>query len=53
MQDGKFMFSKANIGDDIILRVVISNPKVSEHTLDALVNEIITVGYEIINKIPA
>jgi len=53
MQDGKFMFSKANIGDDIILRMVISNPKVSEHTLDALVNEIITVGYEIINKIPA
>lgn len=53
MQDGKFMFSKANIGEDVILRLVISNPKVSESTLDALVNEIITVGYEIINKIPA
>ncbi|MCS5533797.1 MAG: PLP-dependent decarboxylase [Candidatus Poseidoniaceae archaeon] len=53
MQDGKFMFSKANIGDDVILRLVISNPKVSERTLDALVTEIITVGYDVVNNIPA
>jgi len=46
------MFSRANIGDDVILRLVISNPKVTEQSLDALADEIITIGYEIINNIP-
>ncbi len=52
MKGGKFMFSRANIGDDVILRLVISNPKVTEQSLDALADEIITIGYEIINNIP-
>ena len=47
------MFSRANIGDDIILRLVITNPKVSEQSLDQLVDDIIKVGDEIINGIPA
>ena len=53
MQGGQFMFSRANIGDDIILRLVITNPKVSEQSLDQLVDDIIKVGDEIINGIPA
>jgi hypothetical protein len=53
MQGGQFMFSRANIGDDVILRLVISNPKVSEQSLDQLVDDIIKVGDEIINGIPA
>ena len=52
MKGEKFMFSRANIGDDVILRLVISNPKVTEQSLDALADEIITIGYEIINNIP-
>jgi glutamate/tyrosine decarboxylase-like PLP-dependent enzyme len=50
MRGGQFMFSRANIGDDVILRLVISNPKVSEQTLDDLVDSIILVGNEIISE---
>jgi glutamate/tyrosine decarboxylase-like PLP-dependent enzyme len=53
MRGGKFMFSRANIGDDVILRLVITNPKVTEQSLDELVNGIITVGHEIINEVAA
>jgi glutamate/tyrosine decarboxylase-like PLP-dependent enzyme len=47
MRGGKFMFSRANIGDDVILRLVITNPKVTEQSLDELVNGIISVGHEL------
>jgi hypothetical protein len=53
MRGGKFMFSRANIGDDVILRLVITNPKVTEQSLNELVDGIITVGHEIINEVAA
>ena len=47
MQDGRYMFSKAKIGDDIVLRPVISNPKTTRSTLDGLISEVLRVGKEI------
>lgn len=53
MQGGNYMFSRANIGEDVIMRLVISNPKISEETLDGLVDEIIAVGYDVLKGMPA
>ena len=53
MRGGKFMFSRANIGDDVILRLVITNPKVTEQSLDELVEAIIATGHQIINGVAA
>ena len=47
MHEGKYMMSKANIHDDIILRPVVSNPKASKSTLDGLLNEILRIGAEL------
>ena len=52
MRSGKFMFSRSNIGEDVILRPVISNPKVTTDTLEAMLSEIISVGHEVLREIP-
>ena len=52
MKNGNFMLSRSNIGDDVILRAVISNPGVSEESLGQLVEEIITHGNDILRGIP-
>ena len=49
---GNFMVSQSNIGDDIILRPVIANPSVSKGTIDGLVDEIVSIGNDIIRNIP-
>jgi len=46
------MISQSNIGDDIILRPVIANPSVSKETLDEFVDEIVSIGNDIIRNIP-
>ncbi len=52
VKSGNFMISQSKIGDDIILRPVIANPSVSTETLDKLVNEIVSIGNDIIRNIP-
>ena len=52
MKNGNFMLSRSNIGDDVILRAVISNPGVSEESLRQLVDEIIMHGNDILRGIP-
>jgi len=52
VKSGNFMISQSKIGDDIILRPVIANPSVSTETLDNLVNEIVSIGNDIIRNIP-
>ena len=46
------MISQSNIGDDIILRPVIANPSVSKETIDEFVDEITSIGNDIIRNIP-
>ena len=52
VKSGNFMVSQSNIGDDIILRPVIANPSVSKGTIDGLVDEIVSIGNDIIRNIP-
>tara|TARA_Y100001934_G_C11620514_1_gene436437 strand:+ start:192 stop:479 length:288 start_codon:yes stop_codon:yes gene_type:complete len=52
VKSGNFMISQSNIGDDIILRPVIANPSVSKETLDEFVDEIVSIGNDIIRNIP-
>jgi hypothetical protein len=46
------MASSSEIGDDVILRPVISNPAVTEETLRHFVAETIQHGDDIIRGIP-
>ena len=50
--NGKYMVSKSTLNNAIILRPVIANHSISKDTIDGLVNEIVTVGNEIISGIP-
>ena len=53
IEDGKYMISKSNIGDDVILRPVIANPSITTESLDGLVNEILNIGKDIQSGIPS
>lgn len=44
----KFMVSRSNIGEDVILRPVIANTGVTEEILDSLVEEISRIGDDLI-----
>jgi len=50
LRNGKFMISRSNIGDDVILRPVISNPSVDEDSLNELISEIHQVADEILEE---
>jgi glutamate/tyrosine decarboxylase-like PLP-dependent enzyme len=52
MRNGNFMISRSQIGNNIILRPVVSNPNVTKESLILLVNEIVSVGNDIIRGIP-
>ena len=52
VKSGNFMISQSNIGDDIILRPVIANPAVTWETIENLVDEITSIGNDIIRNIP-
>ena len=52
VKTGNFMISQSNIGDDIILRPVIANPSVTKETIDNLVEEIVSIGDDIVRGIP-
>jgi len=47
IERGRFMLSRSNIGNDVVLRAVISNSQVDESSLDELIEEIHIVASEI------
>ena len=52
IRSGRFMSSSSEIGDDVILRPVISNPGVTEETLRAFIAETLQHGDDILRGIP-
>jgi len=52
VRTGNFMISQSNIGDDVILCPVIANPAVTAETIDGLVEEIVSIGEDILKGIP-
>ena len=53
IEDGKYMISKSNIGDDVILEPVIANPSITTESLDGLIHEILKIGKDIQSGIPS
>jgi glutamate/tyrosine decarboxylase-like PLP-dependent enzyme len=53
MQNGNYMISRSNIGDDVILRPVIANPGVTKESLEGLVTEVIAHGEDVRRGIPS
>ena len=52
IENGNYMISKSNIGNDVILRPVISNPAVEKSTLEGLIEEILQIAHEMKSGIP-
>ena len=53
MQNGNFMVSRSNIGEDVVFRSVITNPKITEETLDNFLNEITQICHEVVRGMPS
>jgi len=52
IQDGVFMVSRSNIGDDVVIRCVISNAGVSEASLQRFVGEVVQHGEDVVRGLP-
>ena len=52
MRNADFMVSRSNIGQDVVLRSVISNPGITQGTLDAFVEEVLRIGNDIEQGMP-
>lgn len=53
IQEGSFMVSRSNIGDDVIIRMVVVNQHVNRDTLDRFLERVIHHGTEITRGLPA
>jgi glutamate/tyrosine decarboxylase-like PLP-dependent enzyme len=53
MDEGSFMVSRSNIGDDVVLRMVLVNEEVSHASLDRFLERVIHHGEEILRGMPA
>ena len=52
MRNADFMVSRSNIGENVVLRSVISNPGITQGTLNAFVEEVVRIGSDIENGMP-
>ena len=52
MQNADFMVSRSNIGEAVVLRSVISNPGITEQTLDEFLAEVVRIGTDVENGLP-
>ena len=53
IQEGTFMVSRSNIGEDVILRMVVVNQNINRTTLDRFLERVIHHGEEICRGLPA
>ena len=52
MHNGNFMVSRSNIGEDVIFRAVIANPKIDNTSLERLAEEICSLSDEVLRGLP-
>jgi glutamate/tyrosine decarboxylase-like PLP-dependent enzyme len=52
-KEGEFLVSRSNIGEDVIIRCVISNPSITTEILDGLIARIKLHASEIFDEIPS
>ena len=53
IQEGTFMVSRSNIGEDVILRMVVVNQNVDRTTLDRFLERVVHHGEEICRGLPS
>lgn len=53
IKEGVFMVSRSNIGDDVVIRCVISNEGVTEESLERFVDTIVKHGSDVVQGLPA
>ena len=53
MNEGSYMVSRSNIGDDIVLRMVVVNQNLTQDVLDAFLERVVHHGHEILRGLPA
>ena len=53
IQEGSFMVSRSNIGEDVILRMVVVNQDLDRDTLDKFLMRVVHHGKEILRGLPA
>ena len=51
-REGEYLVSRSNIGENVILRPVISNPMTTTEVIDGFLQRVIHHGNEIISSIP-
>ena len=52
VQDGRFMVSRSTVGGKIILRSVIANRNITESSLDAFLDRVVSLGKDIERGLP-
>ena len=52
-KEGKYLVSRSNIGENVILRPVIANPLTTSEVIDGFLERVVHHGNEIISGIPA
>ena len=50
--NGNYMISRSTINDNVILRPIIANHSITRETIDGLIDEITTIGDELVSGIP-
>jgi len=53
IKEGSFMVSRSNIGDDVVIRMVVVNQNLNRDTLDRFLERVVHHGEEIIRGLPA
>ncbi len=53
IQEGSFMVSRSNIGEDVVLRMVVANQSIDRGTLDRFLERVIHHGFEVCRGLPA
>lgn len=52
IQEGSFMVSRSNIGDDVVLRMVVANQHLNTETLDRFLERVVHHGEEVVRGLP-
>lgn len=52
IKEGMFMVSRSNIGDDVVIRCVISNEGVTEESLARFVDTVVRHGHDVVRGLP-
>ena len=53
MREGSYMVSRSNVGENVVIRMVVANQNLTRATLDGLLERVVHHGEEILRGLPA